>query len=291
MTPGSLYRLSAFTTTTLGGNPAGVWIGDRLPPPAEMQRIAAEVGFSETAFVAPRRGRRRTVRYYSPEAEVAFCGHATIAAGVRLGELDGEGEYRFDIPPGEVLVSVGVENGLWSAALTSVDPKHEQIDGGRLRQYLATLRWTESELDSSIPPAKAYAGAWHLVLAAGTLERLNSLAYDFDALKSLMLEDGLTTLQLIWRESEEIIHARDPFPVGGVVEDPATGAAAAALGGYLRDARLIDVPTTLTIRQGEAMGRPSRLLVTIPQGGGVRVSGHAVRLPDNHPSTGNSLSV
>ena len=75
----NLYRLSAFTLTPEGGNPAGVWLGDQLPDPADMQRIAAEVGFSETAFVAPASGRHRTIRYYSPEAEVSFCGHATIA--------------------------------------------------------------------------------------------------------------------------------------------------------------------------------------------------------------------
>ena len=80
------------------------------------------------------------------------------------------------------------------------------------------------------------------------------------------------------RESATRFHARDPFPVGGVVEDPATGAAAAALGGYLRDAGLIEAPARLTIRQGEAMGRPSRLEVEVPATGGIVVSGTAVAL-------------
>lgn len=86
MTSGSRYRLTAFSTNPEGGNPAGVWIGNALPDPVEMQRIAAEVGFSETAFIAPASGQDRIVRYYSPEAEVSFCGHATIASGVQLGE-------------------------------------------------------------------------------------------------------------------------------------------------------------------------------------------------------------
>jgi PhzF family phenazine biosynthesis protein len=81
---------------------------------------------------------------------------------------------------------------------------------------------------------------------------------------------------LIWRESIAVFHSRNPFPVGGVVEDPATGAAAAALGGYLRDAGLISVPAKLLIRQGEAMGRPSRLRVEIPVAGGIVVRGTAV---------------
>jgi PhzF family phenazine biosynthesis protein len=93
MTSGTLYRLTAFTTDPAGGNPAGVWIGHALPQPSEMQRIAAEVGFSETAFISPSHGTKRTVRYYSPEAEVSFCGHATIAAGVALGESAGDGIF------------------------------------------------------------------------------------------------------------------------------------------------------------------------------------------------------
>jgi PhzF family phenazine biosynthesis protein len=125
----------------------------------------------------------------------------------------------------------------------------------------------------------AYAGAYHLVLAAATLARLNTLDYDFEGLKKLMLKENLTTVQLVWRESERVFHARNPFPVGGVVEDPATGAAAAALGGYLRAAGLITVPpATLLIRQGEAMGRPSRLQVDIPVTGGIVVTGTAVPL-------------
>jgi PhzF family phenazine biosynthesis protein len=64
----------------------------------------------------------------------------------------------------------------------------------------------------------------------------------------------------------------------GVVEDPATGAAAAALGGYLRAAELIPVPTTILIRQGEAMGRPSQLVVHIPVSGGIVVTGKAIRI-------------
>lgn len=275
---GPLYRLSAFTTTPDGGNPAGVWIGEHLPEPTEMQRIAAELGYSETAFVAPGSGAKRTLRYYSPEAEVPFCGHATIAAGVQLGQLDGPGNYVFDTAAGSVTVAVRHADGLAEATLTSVEPKHRTAAPDLLGNVLAALHWTQAELDASIPPAVAFAGAWHLVIAARTAERLADLDYDFDGLKALMLEADLTTVQLVWRESTTVFHARNPFPVGGVVEDPATGAAAAALGGYLRDAGLLRAPATLLIRQGEAMGRPSRITVRIPVAGGIGVSGNAVTL-------------
>jgi PhzF family phenazine biosynthesis protein len=274
----SLHKYAAFTSDPEGGNPAGVWIGDELPDPHTMQRIAAEVGFSETAFVAPSSGPDRTVRYYSPEAEVSFCGHATIATGVVLGGSAGEGTYRLATAVGAVPVEVGERDGLWVASLTSVEPRHETPSDELLAGALGALGWEPGDLDPAIPPARAYAGAWHLVLAVSALSRLGDLDYDFEALKELMLRDGLTTLQLIWRDRDDLFHARNPFPVGGVVEDPATGAAAAALGGYLRDADLVTAPATVVIRQGEAMGRPSVLTVGIPATGGIVVRGTAVAL-------------
>ncbi len=271
-----LFRYSAFTDRPDGGNPAGVWIGDQLPDPQVMQQIAAEVGFSETAFIAPVSGFDRTVRYFSPEMEIPFCGHATIATGVVLGEREGDGTYRLATGVGEVPVTVRTRDGVREAALTSVAPGFAPAPDALVNEALAALGWRIDQLDPSIPPARAYAGAWHLVLAAADASRLTRLDYDFDRLKALMLQDGITTLQLVWRERVDVFHARNPFPVGGVVEDPATGAAAAALGGYLREAGLIPAPMTLLIRQGEAMGRPSRLKVEIPAEGGIIVSGTAV---------------
>ncbi|MEM9557370.1 MAG: PhzF family phenazine biosynthesis isomerase [Acidobacteriota bacterium] len=281
-----LYRLSAFTDDPTGGNPAGVWLGDALPPDDEMQRIAAEVGYSETAFVAPvvpndgsprdDSSRSHVVRYYSPRAEVPFCGHATVATGVQLGRLFGDGVYRLVTRVGEVPVDVDTVGDRRRAALTSVDPRHEPAPDALLDATLAALGWSRDELEPSIAPARAFAGAWHLVLATRDAARLADLRYDFDALEALMRADDLTTLQLIWRESDEVVHSRNPFPVGGVVEDPATGAAAAALGGYLRDAGLLAAPVRFVIRQGEAMGRPSRLEVDVPAHGGIVVRGTAV---------------
>ena len=275
----SLQRLTAFSDDPAGGNPAGVWIGDALPAATDMQRIAAEVGYSETAFIAPRSGQERVVRYFSPLAEVPFCGHATIASGVALGRADGTGDYRLQTSVGEIPVRVSEEDGQMTATLTSVNTRYKPVEPDLLNGALDVLGWDASELDSAIPPAVAYAGAWHLVLAAASLARLNDLDYDFDALKTLMLANDLTTLQLVWRESAKLFHSRNPFPIGGVVEDAATGAAAAALGGYLRDSALVKAPFAFEIRQGEMMGRPSLLLVNAGVEGGIAVSGVATDIP------------
>jgi PhzF family phenazine biosynthesis protein len=278
MSSGTLHYLSAFTDTPEGGNPAGVWVGEVLPDPEEMQSIACSVGFSETAFVAPTTGFDRTIRYYSPTTEIPFCGHATIAAGVMLGKSNGDDTYQLATTVGMAPVTVHHRDGRYQASLTSVEPMHKSAPELLVGSILKALGWTQHNLDLTIPPAQAYAGAWHLVLAVTEQHRLNTLEYDFDRLKMLMLQAKLTTLQLIWQENEQLFHSRNPFPIGGIVEDPATGAAAAALGGYLRDAGLIVAPKTIVILQGEAMGRPSRIIVDIPSAGGIVVTGQAVWL-------------
>jgi PhzF family phenazine biosynthesis protein len=224
------------------------------------------------------RGLERTVRYYSPQAEVSFCGHATIATGAALGNTGQQTTYRLSTAVGDVPVTVSSSGGQLRVSLTSVDTRQRAVSAEVLDDALRVLHWERAELDASIPPMIAFAGAWHLVLAVSNRERLESLDYDFEALKAQMLREELTTLQLIWREHEQLFHSRNPFPVGGVVEDPATGAAAAALGGYLRDASLIDTPAEFEIRQGEAMGRPSLLTVTVPPSGGIIVTGTAVAM-------------
>lgn len=272
--------MAAFTTSPRGGNPAGVWIGDALPPEPEMQRIAAETGYPNTAFLAPAQGEDRIVRYFSPAMPVGFCGHATIASGVILGQTLGAGTYRFSTPTGEVPVAVRERDGQWEVSLTSVLPKHEPAAPALIARVLESLEWPAGDLDRSIPPARIYAGNWHLALAARTADRLADLDYDFDRLKAVMSAEGLATIQLVWRERVDLFHSRNPFPVGGVVEDPASGSAAAAFAGYLRDARLIETPASIVILQGEAMGRPSRIEVEIPRAGGIVVTGHAVAMDE-----------
>ena len=278
-----LLRLAAFTLDPAGGNPAGVSIGPTLPAAAEMQRIAAEVGYSETAFLAPDETARPNayrVRYFSPAAEVPFCGHATIASGVALAERMGPG--RMLLTTNDGLVTVDTErgpDGHIRATLTSVPPSVRDAEPELVADSLAALRWQHDELDEALPTAVAYAGASHLILAAGAYGRLRDLDYDFERLRSIMLAADLTTVQLIWREAADRFRARDPFPVGNVVEDPATGAAAAALGAYLRWRGEVAPPARFTISQGVEMGRPSLIEVEVPEAsGGIRVSGTAVSL-------------
>jgi PhzF family phenazine biosynthesis protein len=265
-----VLRYAAFTDRPDGGNPAGIVLDASALDDAAMQRIAADVGYSESAFVTASDGDALDVRYFSPLAEVPFCGHATIATGVAWAERHGDGVLRMTTRAG--LVAVEVRDGI--ATLVSVEPRTEPLDD--LDELLAALRWSRDDLDAALPPRVAYGGAFHPVLGAASTERLASLDYDFERLSALMAARDWTTVQLVFREGPAAFRARNPFPPGGVVEDPATGAAAAAFGGYLRELGLAPVPGVVTIRQGIELGRPSLLRVEIPATGGIRVSGTAV---------------
>jgi PhzF family phenazine biosynthesis protein len=254
-----VLRYVAFSDRPDGGNPAGVVLDASGLSDERMLEIAADVGYSETAFVTG-----DDIRYFSPLAEVPFCGHATIATAVALAERDGPGERTFATRSGPVPITTRRDDqGRITATLTSVPPRVEELADEDLDELLAALRWAPGDLDPELPPRVGYGGAFHPVLAARTRERLADLSYDFDRLAALMGARDWTTIQLVWREEPLRFHARNPFPPGGVVEDPATGAAAAALGVYLRELGQVEPPATVTILQGEDMGRPGRLLVDL----------------------------
>lgn len=282
----NVLRYTAFSSDPAGGNPAGVVLDASGLDDARMLAIAKELGYSETAFLtAPpqglgEEGRAFTIRYFSPQAEVPFCGHATVATAVALAERTGPGDLVLATPVGTVPVTVTQDEDGLRATLTSVEPHSEEIAPDDLAEALAALDWPAADLDPALPPRIAYAGARHLVLGAATRERLADLAYDFDRLAALMRRLDLTTVQLAWRASDTVFHVRDPFPVGGVVEDPATGAAAAAFGGYLRELGLVPEESVLTLHQGEDLGRPGVLTVTLRAGDArVRVGGAGARIP------------
>jgi len=273
-------RYVAFSARPEGGNPAGVVLDAAGMSDERMLAIAAELGYSETAFLVGANRDGYDIRYWSPLAEVPFCGHATVATGVALAERDGVGRIVLHTRSGPVpVVTERREDGVITATLTSVQPRIEALAPGDLDEVLAALGWTRADLDPALPPRVGFAGAYHPVIGAATRARLADLEYDFERLGALMAARDWTTMQLVWRANETRFHSRNPFPPGGVVEDPATGAAAAAFGAYLRDTGLVTPPASVTIIQGEDLGRPGELRVDIaadrPE---IDVTGAAVEL-------------
>ena len=268
-----ILRIAAFSHNNAGGNPAGVVLADKMPGDDEMLRVAAEVGYSETAFLAPVEGGWR-VRYFAPEREVPFCGHATIASGAALGNHSGAGEYRLFLNNGEISISVEAGETDFNVALQSPPTWSKPADPNLVDTVLNLFHLRSADLNPEFPVSLAFAGAQHLIFVLNNRSTLGNMDYDFDSVKSIMLQQDLITISLLYNESEKLFHSRNAFAYGGVVEDPATGAAAAALAGYLRD---IGWPgaSQFEILQGFDMGAASRLLVdySATKGASVRVSG------------------
>jgi PhzF family phenazine biosynthesis protein len=270
-----IVRIAAFADGDTGGNPAGVWMGAALPDAPLMQRLAAEVGFSETVFAAPE-GKGWRARYFSPEAEVPFCGHATIALGAALAREHGDGVYPLALNHAAITVEGRRDGARVQAALQSPPTRSQAAPAALVEAALALFGYRATDLDPRIPPGLAHGGADHLVLALASRELLAAMRYELDAGRSLMNTHGLVTVVLAWAETPQRFHTRNPFASGGVYEDPATGAGTAALAGYLRD---LGWPHGghIDVVQGEDMGMRSRLRADIGDepGASIRVSGLA----------------
>jgi PhzF family phenazine biosynthesis protein len=273
----NILKIAAFSDGRRGGNPAGVLIVDELPADAEMQRIAAEVGYSETAFAMPQ-GEAWRVRYFAPESEVPFCGHATIALGAALAQRYGDGVFPLILNDAEITVEGSHDVDTVSAALQSPPTRSEPLSDALLTEVLELFGYACDDLDARLPPARVHGGADHLAIALNSRETLAAMRYDLDAGRELMIRQGLITILFAWAETPRLFHTRNPFASGGVYEDPATGAATAAFAGYLRD---LGWPHggSIEVIQGEDMGSRSRLYASIPEtpGSSIRVSG-ATRL-------------
>lgn len=119
-----------------------------------MQQIANAVGYSETALLMPIAHRTFNVRYFSPVAEVPFCGHATIASAVALAMREGPGDFMFSTKNGDVAVETRIRtNGELVATFTSVQPRVEMPSRALVLSALSCLGWiTESRLVSTGGP-------------------------------------------------------------------------------------------------------------------------------------------
>ena len=268
-----IQHIAAFTDGAQGGNPAGVVICDALPDAGTMQAMAAEIGYSETAFAAPVEGKWR-VRYFAPQAEVDFCGHATIALGAALARHERSGTFALQLNRAEITVDGLYSATEWSAAFRSPPTQTRPLSAAALDEICALFGLARGDLDERIPPAIAHAGMDHPVIALRERGRLGAIAYDFARGQELAQRERFCTFNLVYAETPELFHARNPFPFGGVYEDPATGAAAAALAGYLRELAW-PAEGPIAIRQGEDMGVPCCLQVDLdgPVGAPVTVSG------------------
>ena len=268
------FIVDAFSATAFGGNPAGVVLlgGDsRFPSDELMVHIAAELRYSETAFVRQDGPTEFTVRYFTPRAEVDLCGHATIATfGVlwREGIVAGGAVCRNHTLAGTLEVSAGQQVLMQMARPTVIE---RDIDTARLQRVmtggpaLPSMSWPVEIVSTGLPD---------IILPVADLATLNALRPDMDALAALSHELGVTGVHAFaMRDDGLTAHARNFAPLYGVPEESATGTANGALTHYLQRRGAITPGTTCRFMQGEAMGRPSVVTTLLQRDGDICVGG------------------
>ena len=270
-----IKRVAAFTCNGEGGNPAGVVLLEDELAAEVMQGISTEVGYAETAFLV-RSGEGWQIRYFAPAQEISFCGHATIASGAVLGRRFGADVYQLVLQDGQdvTVEALRLSESKWGAALQSPPTWSRQDEPAYVAEIYDAFGIFAEDLDPRLRTRLVHAGANHVVVGLNSRKRLAHLGYSFAIGRELQERRDLATFSFVYAESPTVFHARNPFAIGGLYEDPATGAAAAALAGYLRD---IEWPANgrIEIFQGEDIGRKSHLIAEFSETAGesVRVSG------------------
>ncbi|MDQ1126795.1 PhzF family phenazine biosynthesis protein [Microbacterium sp. SORGH_AS 505] len=277
-----ILRYAAFTTHSDGGNPAGVVLDASALDEASMQGIAADIDFSETAFVTGvGDDGAMTIRYFSPIAEVPFCGHATVATAVALADAGrvSAGAIRFATPVGVVEITVSMDAASTRASFTSIEPSVSPLTEDDLAAILDEIGLEPSALDTELPPRIAHAGNPHPVIVVADRAAFDGFSFGAERVRALMDHRGWpATITVAHRLGRDRFVARNLFPVGRITEDPATGSAAASFGAYLRSLGAVAPPAQIVIEQGAHVGRAGELTVDIPASGGIVVTGHAVRI-------------
>ena len=271
--------VDAFAAEPLAGNAAGVVPDAAGLSEGQMRAVAAELGASETAFLTPGDGDADDrLRYFSPATEVDLCGHATIATYGALfaeGAIDG-GERTLDTNVGDLAVAVDDDGTVW---MRQQAPTVEvvDVDAGRLGAALGIDPAALRDVGADLPVAVASTGLPFLVVPVNFFERLGEADPDDEAIERLSAEfdaAGVYAFTFDALEGDSTLHGRAFVPSLGISEDPVTGTASGAVGGYLRhvDAFDGDEPDEMAFEQGHFLDRPGHVRVRVEEDG-VRVGG------------------
>jgi len=288
--------VDAFAAEPLAGNAAGVVPDAAGLSEGQMRAVAAELGASETAFLTPGDGDADDrLRYFSPATEVDLCGHATIATYGALfaeGAIDG-GERTLNTNVGDLAVAVDDDGTVW---MRQQAPTVEvvDVDAGRLGAALGIDPAALRDVGADLPAAVASTGLPFLVVPVNFFERLGEADPDDEAIERLSAEfdaAGVYAFTFDALEGDSTLHGRAFVPSLGISEDPVTGTASGAVGGYLRhvDAFDGDEPDEMAFEQGHFLDRPGHVRVRVEEDG-VRVGGRTTVALDGEVRVPNEES-
>ena len=286
--------LDVFTDRMFGGNQLAVFPDATGIPEELLMPITREFNFSEVTFCypAPDDAHTRRVRIFTPGAEVPFAGHPTIGTAAALALTEGvlggatEGRITLALGVGTVPVDVRIENEgrAWAelsvAKLPEIGPQAPTIN------TLAEILSLDARdlVGGAMSPQAVSCGIPFLLVPLKSVDAVQRARVRMEQWEQTLKKFWAPEILVAARDSEMGEHhwrARMFAPGLNVPEDPATGSAIAAFGGWLaiKDGRT-DAELAWTVRQGIEMGRPSELAVRVSKVGGsvaaVRVAGQAV---------------
>lgn len=267
----SCYVVDAFTSEPLHGNSAGVLLDGAGLDAEVMQAIASELKHSETAFPLPSQDPAATfhLRWFTPGNEVAFCGHATIAALHVLAEEAGripvhEGRtarIAFTCRSGRLHAELSRDRGALRISVETPDCRMEPMQVPA--ELLTALGLVPEALDPRMPPQRSTSLEPNLYLAVRDGAALSRCKPDADALRSLgerLSITGFVAFTVAPRDGVDAAQ-RCFFPGDAIPEDPVTGSAAGQLATLLHTA--FPRKSRFTIAQGDELRRPGRIAVEI----------------------------
>ena len=265
------YVVDAFTSQPFGGNPAGVVLLDSESFPEEklMLQIAAELRYSETAFIRRHSDKEYTIRYFTPKAEVELCGHATIASFYLL--------YREGLAIGTCLCHT-------LAGDLRIEAGEKVMMQMAMPRIVSTIEMTEeiykalgvSDYHPTMPVQIAYSGLPDLMIPLPDVNTLQALNPDMEAITTITKKHEAVSFHVFaFAKDDYTAHVRDFAPLYGVPEESATGTANAALTFYLQQCGCLGAEAECAFMQGEAMGRPSVVSTRIDKDGAIYVGGTA----------------
>lgn len=271
------YIVDAFTSQPFGGNPAGVVLleGNTFPEEDLMLKIAAELRYSETAFVVRHSEKEYTVRYFTPKAEVELCGHATIASFFLLHKNGlASGRCLCHTKAGDLTIESG-DKVLMQMAKPRIVATIEDTED--IYRALGIKTTTNLKLQTAtIPVQVVSAGLPDLMIPLPDVATLQSLQPDMEAIAEITKKyDAVSFHVFAFGDDGYTAHVRDFAPLYDIPEESATGTANASLTYYLLVNGVIPAKGDFSFLQGEAMQRPSVIMTRITENGTVYVGGKA----------------
>lgn len=269
----TIKQVDAFTDTPLRGNPAGVVLHAQGLTDQHMQSIAREMAVPETAFILPasKPGADLRIRWFSSEAEVPLCGHATIASFHAMAEeglydMAEPGTYAFLVETLSGVLPVRVIKMVSHAEVFFGLPHPEFVRAGQYKlDIMRILNIRLEEFDPRLPIVMTN----YLFVPVRRLHTIFAIKPNFFALAQLLTNRKLLGLCVFTTETIErksSVHSRFFAPTIGINEDPVTGTANGPLGVYLYEQGLLDekiTGDTITIigEQGDVIGRKGRVII------------------------------